>query len=58
MARRIRLQVSCTFVDEVTNILWVGHVDGKITAFSLGPTAGQPINSSRIIHWQVQQRCA
>lgn len=41
------------YADEVNNILWLGHMDGKVSGFVLGPTPGSPINSQLVHQWQV-----
>jgi len=42
------------YTDEVNNILWMGHKDGKVSGFLLGPAAGSPINTRRIHQWQAR----
>ena len=42
--------------DDVNHVLWLGHADGKVSGFALGPTAGAPINSQLIHQWQVRGR--
>ena len=51
----LAVQVSCMHADEANNILWLGHMDGRVSGFVLGPTPGSPINSQLIHQWQVCQ---
>lgn len=51
------VQVTCLHVDDIAKVLWVGHADGKISGYALGPAAGSPINTRRIHHWQVAHHC-
>lgn len=46
-------KVTCLFADELSNVLWVGHHDGKVSGHSLGDAPGTAINSQQLCCWQV-----
>ena len=45
-------KVTCLMVDEMAGMLWLGHEDGRISGFPLGPKPGTSINTRRQISWQ------
>lgn len=46
-------KVTCLLADELANMLWVGHSDGKVTGHSLGDAPGTSINTQQVHCWQV-----
>ena len=46
-------QVTCTFADPLSNILWLGHSDGRVSAFSMGDAPGTAVNGQLLHCWQV-----
>jgi len=45
--------VTCTFTDHLSNILWMGHSDGRVSAFSMGDAPGTAVNGQLLHCWQV-----
>lgn len=46
-------KATCLLADELSNVLWVGHADGRVSGHSLGDAPGTAINSQQICCWQV-----
>ncbi len=46
-------KATCLLADELSNVLWVGHADGRVTGHSLGDAPGTAINSQQLCCWQV-----
>lgn len=46
-------QVTCTLADPLSNILWLGHSDGRVSAFSMGDAPGTAVNGQLLHCWQV-----
>ncbi len=46
-------KATCLLADELSNVLWVGHSDGRVSGHSLGDAPGTAINSQQICCWQV-----
>lgn len=48
------MQIACMHADEVNNMLWLGHKDGKVSGYLLGPSPGTPLNAKLLHQWQVR----
>ncbi|CAL5226967.1 g9852 [Coccomyxa viridis] len=48
-------QVTCTFADHLSNILWMGHSDGRVSAFSMGDAPGTAVNGQLLHCWQAHR---
>ena len=46
-------KATCLLADELSNVLWVGHADGRVSGHSLGDAPGTAINSQQFCCWQV-----
>ena len=52
--------VTCLCVDELANIVWLGHADGRISGHAMGDAPGTALNTQQLYCWQVRPlpRCA
>ncbi|CAL8463974.1 g3509 [Coccomyxa elongata] len=48
-------KATCLLADELSNVLWVGHADGRVTGHSLGDAPGTAINSQQLCCWQAHR---
>ena len=46
-------QVTCILADHLSNLLWLGHSDGHVSAFSMGDAPGTAVNGQLLHCWQV-----
>ncbi|BDA49078.1 probable type I inositol polyphosphate 5-phosphatase 12 [Coccomyxa sp. Obi] len=48
-------KATCLLADELSNVLWVGHADGRVTGHNLGDAPGTAINSQQLCCWQAHR---
>ena len=46
-------KVTCMLADHLSNTLWMGHSDGKVSAYSMGDAPGTAVNGQLLHCWQV-----
>ena len=46
--------MTCMCADELANIMWLGHADGRISGHSMGDAPGTALNCQQLYCWQVR----
>ena len=46
-------KVTCMLADHLSNTLWMGHSDGRVSAYSMGDAPGTAVNGQLLHCWQV-----
>lgn len=47
--------VTCVHYDTLSDLLWLGHADGQVTAFAVSPGQTAALNPQHVLRWQAQR---
>ena len=47
--------VTCVHYDTLSDLLWLGHADGQVTAFAVSPGQTAALDAQHVLRWQAQR---
>ena len=47
--------VTCVHYDTLSDLLWLGHADGQVTAFAVSPGQTAALDPQHVLRWQAQR---